>query len=287
MYAITGITGQVGSGTANQLLKSGQRVRAIVRSADKGEAWRRKGCEVVVADLNDTDSLVSAFEGVMGVFILLPPNFDPSPGFTEAKRFASTVRSALDASKPERAVYLSTVGAQSPKENLLTQHTIVETTLKECSVPVTFLRPAWFMENSAWDVEPAKTTGVISSFLQPLDRKIAMVATADIGKVAAQLLQEPRDRHEVVELEGPERVSPNDVADTFSDVLHKLVHAKIVPRSTWEELFRSQGMKNPTPRIQMLDGFNEGWIDMERPKGIRKGETTLKEVVNFLVQKSA
>jgi hypothetical protein len=22
-------------------------------------------------------------------------------------------------------------------------------------------------------------------------------------------------------------------------------------------------MKNPTPRIQMLDGFNEGWIEFE------------------------
>jgi hypothetical protein len=25
----------------------------------------------------------------------------------------------------------------------------------------------------------------------------------------------------------------------------------------------SQGMKNPAPRAQMLDGFNEGWIEFE------------------------
>jgi hypothetical protein len=36
-----------------------------------------------------------------------------------------------------------------------------------------------------------------------------------------------------------------------------------VPRESWEDLFRSQGMKNPIPRIRMLDGFNEGWIDFE------------------------
>jgi hypothetical protein len=29
----------------------------------------------------------------------------------------------------------------------------------------------------------------------------------------------------------------------------------------WEEVFRAQGMKNPTPRIQMIEGFNEGWIE--------------------------
>jgi hypothetical protein len=33
---------------------------------------------------------------------------------------------------------------------------------------------------------------------------------------------------------------------------------KPVPRETWESLLKLQGMKNPTPRIQMLDGFNEG-----------------------------
>jgi hypothetical protein len=31
----------------------------------------------------------------------------------------------------------------------------------------------------------------------------------------------------------------------------------------WEEVFRAQGVKNPTPRIQMIEGFNEGWIEFE------------------------
>jgi hypothetical protein len=43
-----------------------------------------------------------------------------------------------------------------------------------------------------------------------------------------------------------------------------------VPRETWESLFVAQGMKNLAPRIQMLDGFNEGWIEFER------GETAHK-----------
>ena len=50
-----------------------------------------------------------------------------------------------------------------------------------------------------------------------------------------------------------------------------------VPRETWEPLFRSQGMKNPTPRIRMLDGFNEGWIEFEGGQaGTRKGSVALK-----------
>ena len=91
-----------------------------------------------------------------------------------------------------------------------------------------------------------------------------MGAASDVGRVAAELLQQQWHGHRVVELEGPRRVSPNDIAASFARLLNRSVRATIVPRNTWEALFRSQGMKNPTPRIRMLDGFNEGWIAFER-----------------------
>jgi NAD(P)H dehydrogenase (quinone) len=90
-----------------------------------------------------------------------------------------------------------------------------------------------------------------------------MVAAADIGLVAARLLRETWSGRQIVELEGPRRRTPNDVAATFSQIFRKPVRIEIVPRETWEELFVSQGMKHPTPRIQMLDGFNQGWIEFE------------------------
>jgi NAD(P)H dehydrogenase (quinone) len=61
-----------------------------------------------------------------------------------------------------------------------------------------------------------------------------------------------------------------------------------VPRETWEQLFRSQGMKNPTPRIRMLDGFNDGWIEFENgDAGSRKGEAALKSVLQTLVERES
>jgi hypothetical protein len=57
-----------------------------------------------------------------------------------------------------------------------------------------------------------------------------------------------------------------------------------VPRDAWEELFASQGMQNPTPRAQMIDGFNEGWIEFENgEQSPRKGHTELKTVLKQLV----
>ena len=191
MFAITGVTGQVGGAVARTLLAAGKNVRAVVRDAHKGEAWARHGCEFALADLNDESALTRAFTATEGVLILLPPNFDPAPGFPEVRAILRALTGALTRAQPGRVVSISTVGAAATQENLLTQHTLHEKVLGELPLPITFLRPAWFMENAAWDVAPARDTGVIHSFLQPPERRIPMVATADIGRVAAKY---PRTR---------------------------------------------------------------------------------------------
>jgi NAD(P)H dehydrogenase (quinone) len=276
MYAIVGITGQIGGVVGRALLNAKQPVRAVVRDAGKGREWADRGCEVALATIDDAASLAAAFRGAEGAFVMVPSNFDPLPGFPEAQAIGVALKTALEAALPKRVVYLSTIGAQASQSNLLTQHGIIEKAISTVGVPLTVLRPAWFMENCSWDVAPARERGVIPSFLQPLDKPIPMVATADIGKVAAEILQEPWSGQRVVELEGPRRVTPNEVGATFAALLGRPVRMDVVPRESWETLFKSQGMKNPMPRIRMLDGFNEGWIEFERGEaGSRKGSVTL------------
>jgi NAD(P)H dehydrogenase (quinone) len=287
LFAVTGITGNVGGEVARNLLAAGQPVRAIVREIGKGKTWAKQGCDLVEADINDASALTAAFKGVDGVFVLVPPNFDPSPDFREARAIAATLRSALDAARPGRVVYLSTIGAQATQSNLLTQHSIIEQALGESSIPISFLRPGWFMENSIWDVAPARN-GVIPSFLQPLDKPVPMVATADIGQVATELIQTVWTGRRVVELEGPHRVTPEQIAATFADLLGRPVKTEAVPRETWEPLFKSQGAKNPVPRIQMLDGFNKGWIEFESGEaGSRKGNVELRTVLQRLIERES
>jgi uncharacterized protein YbjT (DUF2867 family) len=287
MFAITGITGNVGGEVARNLLAAKQPVRGVARDVSKCAAWAQQGCEIVGADISDAAALTSAFKGAKGVFVLVPPNFDPSPDFREARAIAATLRKALDTARPGKVVYLSTIGAQAAQPNLLTQHTIIERMLGDLPLPITFLRAAWFMENSSWDVAPATSSGVIPSFLQPLDKPVPMIATADIGRVAAALLQETWSGHRVVELEGPHRVTPNEIATTFSRLLGRPMKMEVVPRDTWESLFLSQGMKNPTPRVRMLDGFNEGWIEFAGGEaGSRKGNVALETVLRSLIERA-
>jgi uncharacterized protein YbjT (DUF2867 family) len=214
--------------------------------------------------MDDAAALATAFKGAEGTFVLLPGNFDPSPGFPEAKATVAAVKSALLAAHPAKVVCISTIGAQAFQSNLLTQLTI--------------------MENSSWDVGPARENGVIQSFLQPLDKRFPMVATADVGRTAAELLQETWNGRRIVELEGPHRVTPNAIAAEFSKLLGRPVRMQPVPRDTWMTLFESQGMKNPLPRIQMLDGFNAGWIEFERGEAnSRKGTVALESALGKLI----
>ncbi|SAL24574.1 NmrA family NAD(P)-binding protein [Caballeronia telluris] len=288
MYAITGITGQVGGALANALLEKHIPVRAVVRDAQKGRAWTDRNCALAVAHMTDAASLTEAFRDAQGVFILPPSEFDPSPGFPEARAVIDAVKTALEAARSAKVVCLSTIGAQAKQSNLLTQRTLMEEALGDLPMPVAFLRPAWFMENAAWDAASARDTGVIQSFLQPLDKPVPMIATADIGRVAARMLLETWDGKRIVELEGPQRVTPNDIADTFARILGRPVRAEAVPRETWGALFRSQGTKDPMPRIQMLDGFNEGWIDFGGdPAGIVKGDVGLEAVLRGLLERAS
>jgi hypothetical protein len=84
----------------------------------------------------------------------------------------------------------------------------------------------------------------------------AIAAGQPQGQMASDLATRDRDIHWPAA-----RVSPNDLARAFATVLERPVRVETVPRESWEQIFRSQGTQNPLPRIRMLDGFNEGWIE--------------------------
>ncbi len=238
--------------------------------------------------MEDATALAAAFKGTDGVFVLPPSEFDPASGFPGARAVIAAVKAALGSARPKKVLCLSTIGAQATQPNLLTQRKLMEQELRELTIPVTFLRPAWFMENFVSDVVSARDSGIIASFLQPVDKPVAMIATADVGRVAAELIQQDWDGCRVIELEAAHRITPNEVAATFSKILGHPVRVEPVPRASWDSLFKSQGMKNPSPRIQMLDGFNEGWIEFERGEsGSVKGNITLKTVLRGLVELAA
>jgi NAD(P)H dehydrogenase (quinone) len=266
MYAIMGITGQVGSAAARHLQDAGHCVRAIVRDAARIPAWLAPGSEVAIADWSDESALAAAFRGVDGVFAMLPANFAPSPDFAGPRSLIDTLTAALRRAQPPKVVTLSSVGAQHDRDlGLITQLHLLESAIDTLPMPRAYIRAAWFMENLRWDVARAQNEGRFASYLQPLDRAIPMIATDDIGRTVAATLAETWLGRRAIELEGPQRYSPNDLAAALAAVLEHDVEAFAVPRDQWMTRFVDEGMPadRTGPRIAMLDGFNSGWIDFE------------------------
>ena len=290
MFTIIGITGRVGGSTAEALLAAGKKVRAIVRDKARAAHWAERGVELVQGDLDDSAALTEAFRGSEGVFVMVPPYFAPAPGYPETKSIVANIRSALVAAKPKKVVFLSSVGAQHQHSlGLITQSHILEQEMRTLPFASAFIRAAWFLENYQWDVQSARERGEIDMYLTP-DRSISMVATRDIGELAAKTLQQEWKGNRVLELEGPEKYSPAAAAVAFSRLLGRSVTGHPIPRSEWHRLFVQQGTAEDrtAPRIEMLDGFNSGWIDFEGDGAERfKGKATLEEVIKSLIAKNS
>ncbi|WP_456025374.1 NAD(P)H-binding protein [Pseudomonas capeferrum] len=285
MYVITGITGKVGGALAHNLLKAGLPVRAVIRDAGKAAYWADQGCEIAFAAMEDAQALTEAFKGATAVFILPPPGFDPLPGFPEARAVIAAVSQALKAAAPQKVLCLSTIGAQAKELNLLTQRTLMEQALSALDIPVTFLRPGWFMENAAAFQFDYAVAGPV--LLQQLRGKCADVGRGNHRHGFVERLQEAVDHAGVTRTADViGGVSPNDIAQTLAQVLGRDVRAEVVERDTWEPLLRAQGAHNPLPRMRMVDGFNEGWICFEHDQ-VLKGTTSLLTVLRELADKTA
>jgi uncharacterized protein YbjT (DUF2867 family) len=221
---------------------------------------------------------------------MVPPNFAPAPGFAETKATLKILHEALSRALPSKAVYLSSIGAeQASGLGLITGSHLLEETLADLPFSHAFLRPGWFLENSAGDVASARSEGKIRFQLHPLDRKFPLVATADIGKVGAETLTQNWTGIRHIEVAGPEGYSPLDIANAFAAAVGRPVEAIAVPRAEWETLWVSQGMPQgrTAPRAEMVDAFNSGWIHFGVPGTEHvAGATPLQAVITQLVTRS-
>jgi NAD(P)H dehydrogenase (quinone) len=288
MYAVMGITGQVGGAVAEDLLANGERVRAVLRDASKAAKWKERGVEIAIADFDDAGSLEKAFRGVDGVFVMTPPNYAPEPGLPEVRSKIATLRKALAAARPGKAVYLSSVGAEKDHGlGLITGSHLLEE-LSDLPIPGAFLRAAWFMENAQWDVASARE-GTLYSYLQPLERDFPLVATADIGRTASKVLRQKWEGARFIEVGGPKRYSPKDLAAAFAKAFGHEVKPVVVPRETWVETFVAQGTPadRTSYRVEMVDGFNSGWIDFGAPGTEHvTGTVELQDVITELTARA-
>jgi uncharacterized protein YbjT (DUF2867 family) len=287
MYAVTGVTGNTGSVVADELLRRGEKVRVIVRSAEKGSAWREKGAEVVVASIEDGEALGRALEGTKGAYLLLPPDVGTADAIARGKAIGDSFVAAIRKSNVPHVVFLSSIGGQHETGTgpIRALHQI-EVRLRTAGINLTILRPTYFLENWASVLPAAVQSGVLPSFL-PADLTFPMIATKDIGVAAADALLHPPTGERILELAGPRDYSPTDVATAVGSILGRKVEPAVAPLDAVVPTFLSFGVSENVASLfrEMYEGVISGHVAWdgkgERVHGTTTPEETFRPMLQF------
>lgn len=284
MFVIAGVTGHVGSVVAEQLLAKGQKVKVLVRDSGKGEAWSKKGAEVAVGELGDSAFLTGALRGASGFFTLLPPNFGAADFYAFQRATAASIADAVKAAGVPHVVILSSVGADLAEGNGPIKGLFhLENALRATGTKLSAIRAGYFQENVGNSLAPAKGMGIFPNFAPSADYPMPMIATKDIGQLAADTLLAPPAQSETVDLHGP-AYSIREVAQKLGAALGKELQVVDVPAAGHVDALMQGGFSKQVAEIfaEMYAGFGSGAI---RPCGDRmvQGKTTLDEVLKTLV----
>jgi uncharacterized protein YbjT (DUF2867 family) len=288
MYLIAGASGNTGSVVARTLLAHKQKVRVLVRSQAKGAALQALGADVAIGDVDNLESLTAALQGVSGAYFLLPGDYGSTDPFGRAARIADIMASAVEQAGVKHVTLLSSIGADLTSGNGIVQSlNIAEARLSKLSIGFTFLRAAYFMENWATSIAPALQGGNLYSFLSPAERKIPMVATQDIGVLAAYSLLFPTTTTRVIELAGPQDYSPSDVAAALATASGKPVGAVIAPVEGMAPMLMQFGMSKEmaSEMAGLTVAINADGVSFNQAGShLVRGTTTLDQVLGSLLR---
>lgn len=287
MYAVAGVTGNTGKVVADTLIAAGEKVRVIVRDASKGADFAARGAEVAVADLQDEAALARALDGVRGAYLLIPPTMAEPDFYAYQVATGRALAAATKAAKVPHVVFLSSIGAElergtGPIAGLHPAEAALSSVAAGLGTAVTFIRAGYFVENVAGSLG-GLAHGVLPTFF-PADLKIDMIATRDIGRVAARALIEGGVGRQLIELGGP-GVSFEDVADAIGEVTGQRPQVVSNPVDSMSATLQGYGLPAPVADLyqEMTRAIIAGAIAY-RGEGRRlHRETPLTEVVAGLL----
>ncbi|MDX3657537.1 NAD(P)H-binding protein [Streptomyces sp. ID05-26A] len=217
MIVVTGATGNIGRPLTKALAEAGEQVVAVSRHV----AEVPDGVRHVQADLARPDSLPLA--GAKALFLLLSGDLHAvgaSPADLVERAAAQGVR---------RVVLLSSLGVRTrPFGTTRIELRGLEDVVRGSGLDWAVLRPGGFASNALWWAEAVRAQRTVAAPFG--DTALPIIDPADIAEVAAVALLS--DRNGVLELTGPEVITPRQQAETIAAALgepvrfHELTRAE-------------------------------------------------------------
>ncbi|HTS33612.1 MAG TPA: SDR family oxidoreductase [Thermoplasmata archaeon] len=234
---VVGATGLLGGETCERLIARGEEVRAMVRpTSDPGRVeWLRQlGAELVTADLKDRPSVDRACRGVDSVVSTAIGVSQRQPGDSvESVDLGGhlSLVAAATAAHVRRFVYVSFTAYRVEKIAFPYRDAKreVEKAIQASGLEYTILRPTFFMETWVGPDEGFNSPDPAWTIYGAGENKVTWISRHDVAEFAVQTLLSPRGRNRVLELGGPEALSPRETIRIFERVTGKKFQVKSIP----------------------------------------------------------
>lgn len=218
---VVGATGLVGQEICRQLRDAGRSVRALVRQTSdpvKRAGLEKLGVELIEGDLKDPSSLARACEGVQSVVSTASSTLSRQAGDSIESVDREGQLSLVEAARKagvEHFVFVSFRDNPRIQFPLTIAKRAVERALKASGMAYTILQASYFME--VW-LTPALGFDAANGKVRLYgdgSRPISWISYRDVAHAAAAAVSEPAARNMVVELGGPQALSPREVVRMF------------------------------------------------------------------------
>jgi NADH dehydrogenase len=189
------------------------------------------GAEIVLGDLRDPLSLRRACSGARTVISTATSlgSFTPENSFLNSDLSAKDLIDAARAARVNQFIYISVSRNLNPDCDLTFAKRAVEQHLLTSGLTYTILRASAFME--IW-LSPPLGFDVARGRAQLIgtgDQPISYISLADVAQFAVASVGNPVAANSILELGGPEAISPLDVVKVFEEVSGKTFDVTHVP----------------------------------------------------------
>lgn len=270
LHVVFGATGHTGTVLAHRLLDRNRRVRVVGRSADRLRPFTSRGAEAAVGSMEDAGFLEKALAGARAAYLLLPPNLETRTFRAYQERLAAGLARAVESARVGHVVTLSSIGAHLSRGNgpIAGLHELEQRLGSVTGLAALHLRAGFFMENhlmSAGMVKQGFMGGAIRA-----DVPMAMIATADIGEVAAGRLGAlDFTKQGSLELMGPRDVTMAQAAAAIGKAIGKPdLQYVALPYDEARKGLVGMGLTEELAGlyVEMARGFNEGIVKATQPR---------------------
>lgn len=236
MILIVGATGDLGGRVARKLRLAGQGVRCLVRSSSDDAALREIGAEVMRGDLTSPASLKDACEGadtVIATATAITRRLTEKSSATICAVDEEGMGSLVDAAEAagvKRFVYVSFAGVDAGVGTPLEHAKLaIEKRLAHSAVHRVIVRPDAFQEVQFAPMARFDLVAGKAAVIGKGDTKRRWVATDDVAALVSAVTLES-DPPRLVEFGGPEALTKNDAVAIASELTHRRMKVRHVPR---------------------------------------------------------